>query len=84
MTACLGCGSPSAEGDPTPSHCPRCPAEQCEDCGGWNVWLTGDMCSCWISVEDMPLAEQKALFAHDGTFNVETDGTLTLSEVESK
>lgn len=65
MNACEGCGTPSAPEDPTPAHCPSCPPEPCDECGGVNVWSTGEMCACWVSLEGMSLADIKAVFADE-------------------
>lgn len=65
MSACRGCGTSSAHGDATPEHCPACPPTTCAECGGVNVWGTDDLCTCWVSIEEMPLADVKALFADD-------------------
>lgn len=64
---CLGCGRMEAGvlGDPTdiaPStHCGKCPPWICEWCGV-ETSMTNP-CSCWISLEGMPLADIKAIFA---------------------
>jgi hypothetical protein len=50
---------------PTPEHCNQCPPTACAECGEVCVWATGDLCSCWTSLEGMPLADIKALFADD-------------------
>lgn len=65
MNACEGCGTPCAPEDPTPAHCPSCPPEPCDECGGVNVWSTGEMCACWVSLEGMSLADIKAVFADE-------------------
>jgi hypothetical protein len=71
---CVGCGAtkPSPTGDPTdfyPSeHCGECPPWQCADCGG--TCSAADLCSCWIVLADLPLADVKAIFAADGMFNI--------------
>jgi hypothetical protein len=63
---------------PEPDQCSSCGPVKCDDCGGVNDLATGEICSCWVSVEDMSVPELKAIFAADGVFNVETDGRLTL------
>lgn len=50
------------------------PTWRCEKCG-WaiNDEILADAPDCphgWVSLEDMPLADIKALFAADGTFNL--------------
>lgn len=65
MSACRTCGTPSAPENPTPEHCGSCPPTVCEDCGETCYWQTGDLCSCWTSLEGMALADLKALFADD-------------------
>jgi hypothetical protein len=39
---------------------------------------TASPCSCWIDLTTMAPADVKALFAEDGTFNVGTDGRLSI------
>lgn len=74
ILACRGCGrtKPEPTGDPShvspSSHCSDCPPWQCETCG--QTCSMADPCSCWISLDGMPLADIKALFAADGTFNI--------------
>lgn len=80
MSACRNCGTPSHPEDPIPQHCPSCPPTRCDDCGGMSVWATGDLCSCWTSVEDLNLADLKALFADDCDgpgLSVDTTGEAT-------
>lgn len=55
----------------------QAPPRRCEDCG--EMGSNAAPCSCWVSVKDMPLADAKALFAADGTFNVGIHGELTVS-----
>lgn len=55
-------------------------AETCDVCGLVNHFATNQWCSCWIPVANLPLADVKAIFATDPTFNVETDGSLTLAD----
>lgn len=77
---CSGCGTDTGQelgSIPTPDGCGQCPPEACGTCGGINHLRTGRMCSCWVSVEDMPLADVKAIFASDGTFNVDGNGKVT-------
>lgn len=74
ILACKGCGrtKDGPTGDPTdlfPSdHCGDCPPWRCGDCGEMDSIAA--KCSCWVSLEGMPLADIKALFAEDGTFSV--------------
>ena len=81
---CLGCGAitPTPDGatpDPTPSeHRGQCPPWRCDDCG--EMCSAADLCSCWIRPDQLPLADIKALFAGDGTFNVGPDGRVTVAE----
>lgn len=64
---CLGCGrtAPEPQGDPTdlaPSqHCGECPPWRCESCG--EMCSATDLCSCWTSLDGLPLADIKALMA---------------------
>jgi hypothetical protein len=62
---CDGCGTKFPDDTPTTANCRNCPPTPCEDCGGVNVWETGDLCSCWISLDALPLADVKAVFASD-------------------
>jgi hypothetical protein len=80
ILACTGCGAtkPGPTGDPSdlfPSaHCGGCPPWTCDTCG--EMCSAVALCLCWISVDGMPLADVKAIFAGDGTFNLQhvTDG----------
>lgn len=79
---CRGCGQvkDSPDGsftDHVPSeHCGNCPPWKCPDCGEMDS--AARPCSCWIDLTAMPHADVKALFAADGTFNVGTDGMLSI------
>lgn len=79
---CGGCGAASDRSLDLPAvdRCSACPPEVCEVCGYLDH--VDVMCRCWVSVESLSLADAKALFAADGTFNVESDGQLTLSDVQ--
>jgi hypothetical protein len=55
-------------------RCMHCPPVTCDDCGEPD----DRTCSCWVSIEDMSLADKKALFAADGTFNIGTNGEVTV------
>lgn len=84
MTTCQGCGTAvpvdqTYPGDPGPAGCSDCPPSKCETCGGINDMRSGKMCACWVSVADLPLADVKAIFARDGTFNVGADGSVTVA-----
>jgi hypothetical protein len=74
ILACSGCGRTKSDptGDPSdlyPSeHCGDCPPWTCQTCG--EVCSAKELCSCWVSLEDMGLADIKALLATDGTFSV--------------
>jgi hypothetical protein len=74
ILTCLNCGVTMRELNGTPNdlfpsqNCGDCPPWRCEDCG--EMSSATDLCSCWISLEGMPLADIKALFAADGTFSV--------------
>jgi hypothetical protein len=82
ILSCAGCGKTKTgmTGDPTdisPSeHCGECPPWRCDDCGEMDS--SAHPCSCWVCLAGMPLADVKALFAEDGTFNVGTDGQLSI------
>lgn len=81
MSACTGCGTTVDDLEvPGPFMCSSCPPTTCEDCGGINHPATERMCSCWVSLAEMPLADVKAIFAGDGTFNVDGDGRVTVAE----
>ncbi|MFB7732799.1 hypothetical protein ACFC08_00065 [Streptomyces sp. NPDC056112] len=75
ILACKGCGrtKPGPTGDPTdlfPSeHCGDCPPWTCEDCG--EACSAASLCSCWVRLDTLPLADVKAVFAADGTFSVD-------------
>lgn len=82
ILSCAGCGQTKTgmTGDPTdlfPSeHCGGCPPWRCDDCGEMDS--VAQPCSCWIDLTAMAPADVKALFAADGTFNVGTDGQLSI------
>jgi len=67
ILTCRGCGAtkPAPDGTPTdhhPSdHCGQCPPWQCETCG--EMCSAAALCSCWLRIEDLTLADVKALFA---------------------
>jgi hypothetical protein len=69
ILACRNCGAVkhSLSDDPTdlsPSlHCGECPPWRCEDCG--EMCSATALCSCWITLDGLPLADIKALFAND-------------------
>ena len=74
ILACKGCGRTKPEPDGTPSdvfpseHCGDCPPWTCDGCG--KTCSMASPCSCWISLNGMATADIRALFAADGTFNV--------------
>jgi hypothetical protein len=64
MSACSNCGTVYQELDPPgppPSHCGACPPRLCDQCGEMDSHA--QPCPCWVSLEGMPLADLKALFA---------------------
>jgi hypothetical protein len=61
---CQGCGAASGSywpETPIPDHCEKCPPWICDGCG--QPCSISAPCSCWISLEDVALADIKALFA---------------------
>lgn len=82
ILSCRGCGGTKTamSGDPTdyfPSqHCGACPPWICDGCGKPDSMVSH--CGCWTDLTTMAPADVKALFAEDGSFNVETDGRLTI------
>ncbi|MFJ9012370.1 hypothetical protein [Streptomyces canus] len=76
ILTCKGCGAtkPGPTGNPTdlfPSeHCGDCPPWACETCG--ETCSAAALCSCWIQLGGMPVADIKALFARDGTFSADS------------
>jgi len=84
ILTCQGCGDTKPEPDGTPTdfypseHCDQCPPWRCGRCG--EMSSAADLCKCWIRIEDLAPADIKALFAEDGTFNISTDGQLTVAE----
>lgn len=70
IVTCTGCGAtkPAPDGTPTdmsPSeHCGKCPPWQCEDCG--EMCSAEALCSCWVQLDDLSHADQKAIFARIG------------------
>ena len=64
--ACQNCGAYfSPDGSPDgPLHCGNCPPWKCEDCG--QMSSATELCRCWISLEDIPLADIKGLLAMGG------------------
>jgi len=76
MATCKNCGR-NAEGVPEADFCSKCPPRLCVDCGEMDSMA--DNCSCWVSIADMAPADVKAIFAADSTFNVSTDGILSVA-----
>ncbi|MFE1451970.1 hypothetical protein [Streptomyces olivaceoviridis] len=74
ILACKGCGATKPEPDGTPTdlfpseHCGECPPWTCEDCR--ETCSATNLCSCWTRLDTLPLADIKALFAADDTFNL--------------
>lgn len=79
ILTCRNCGRTMRELNDTPNdlfpseHCGDCPPWRCEACGERSS--AKSLCSCCISFDGMPLADIKALFAMDGTFNIGGLGT---------
>ena len=73
----LRCDEARPTGDPTdffPSErCGDCPPWTCEDCG--QTCSAAALCGCWVRLDGLPLADVKALFAADGTFNINPEVT---------
>ncbi|GLP64372.1 hypothetical protein TUSST3_09920 [Streptomyces sp. TUS-ST3] len=75
ILTCKGCGATKLypTGDPTdlfPSeHCGDCPPWICEGCG--ETCSAVALCSCWVQLDTLLLADVKALFGADGTFSVD-------------
>jgi hypothetical protein len=75
ILTCKGCGATKQEptGDPTDhfpaEHCGDCPPWRCGDCG--ETCAASAPCSCWTSLSDLAFADVKAVFAADGTFNLQ-------------
>lgn len=64
MNPCLNCGADVGDDNPPdPQHCGQCPPWECDQCG--EVCSMRALCSCWIDITRMPLADVKALFAAD-------------------
>lgn len=61
---CRGCGMPSSPDCPIPDHCGQCPPWTCDGCD--LPCSMADPCSCWISLEGLPLADIKGLLALGG------------------
>lgn len=74
LLTCLNCRAtkPGPTGTPTDyfpsSHCGECPPWVCETCG--STTSAANLCACWIRLDTLPLADIKAIFAADGTFNL--------------
>lgn len=62
--ACLNCGADAGtENPPNPQHCGNCPPWRCDQCG--EMCTPAALCSCWIDLSGLPLADVKALFTDD-------------------
>lgn len=61
MNNCLNCGHDAGDDNPQPRHCGECPPWTCEVCG--QLCSAAELCSCWIPLEGMVLADLKAVFA---------------------
>lgn len=75
--SCTACGHKFFDNNPPSCRCDRCPAIECEDCHEPD----DRTCSCWVSVEDIPFADLKGLFADMG-INTGADGRLTSGREE--
>lgn len=79
ILACKGCGRTKSEPTNTPDdwfpteHCGACPPWTCETCE--EKCSAASLCSCWLPLEALPLADIKAIFAVDGTFSLGGLGT---------
>lgn len=62
---CQNCGHISSDSPedspPNPSHCGNCPPWICDGCG--QTCSFAELCVCWIPLDDMALADIKAVFA---------------------
>jgi hypothetical protein len=66
IPACRNCSATRVQtGTPddllVADHCGKCPPWRCDDCGQMDSHAKP--CPCWVSVEGIPLADLKALFA---------------------
>lgn len=62
MNLCKHCGNDVGDHNPPgPQHCNECPPWKCETCG--EMSSNDDLCSCWIDLTNLALADVKALFA---------------------
>lgn len=59
---CLRCGFEHSTDNPQPSSCCHCLAVPCAICGGPD----DRVCSCWISLDGLPLADIKGLLVRGG------------------
>lgn len=56
------------DASPPSVQCQACPPQPCRWCGKPSSFEKE--CACWISLDGMPLADIKAIFAADGGFNI--------------
>lgn len=79
---CQTCGTETWFGPPSPLACGDCPERECSlGCGERVTGVSelvsgGGACPCWVSVEDVPIADLKSSLAIDG-FSLGLDGRLT-------
>lgn len=70
IICCTGCGSTKPEPNGTPTdfypaeHCGKCPPWACEECG--EMSSAAEPCGCWVMLDTLPFADQKAIFAVNG------------------
>ena len=76
-----GCGEAHQAGCPCAPACDsrpghlvgcECPPYLCRDCGTKQPQT--EPCGCWIKIEDVPLADIKAIFAQDSEYYEDQPG----------
>lgn len=78
ILACKGCGATKPEPDGTPTdlfpseHCGDCPPWRCDACA--ETSSAASLCSCWVRLDKLSLADVKAIFARDGIFSADPLG----------